>query len=284
MSHTRTATTLARAALATLALSSITAAQGPLRSANPFAVLGGSTVTNTGPTTISGNLGVSPGTAITGLGSITLNGTVHAADGVAALAQQDARTAYNYFRSLAFTTDLSGINLGGHILTPGVYAFSSSAQLTGNLVLDFLGNPNAQFVFQIGSAFTSASGSSVSVLNGGAGSGVYWQVGSSATLGTTSSFMGNLIADQSITMTTGATIGCGRAIALIGAVTLDHNVITADCRAVGAPGGPDDFGSGGFSGGVGGVTPPAVVPEPSTFVLLGSGLFGLLVVRRRRTR
>ncbi len=277
MSRMRTFGAVARAAVATLVLSTVAAAQGPLRSANPFAVLGGSTVTNTGPTTITGNLGLYPGTAITGLGSITLNGTVHATDGVAALAQQDARTAYNYFRSLPLTTDLSGIDLGGRTLTPGVYAFSSSAQLTGNLVLDFLGNPNGQFIFQIGSAFTSASGSSVSVLNGGAGSGVYWQVGSSATLGSTTSFMGNLIADQSITMTTGAKIGCGRAFALVGAVTLDNNVIAASCRA---GGGPDDFGSGGFSGG----TQPAVVPEPATFVLLGSGLLGMLAFGCRRSR
>ena len=262
---------VACAIVAMLAAPSHIGAQNPLGLAKTFGVLGASTVTNTGPTTIKGNLGVFPGTAITGLGSITLNGSVHAGDAVARRAQADANSAFTLFSALPRTRDLSGLNLGGLSLTPGVYSFSSSAQLTGTLTLDFLGNPNSLFVFQIGSSLTTASLGTVLALNGGANNGLYWLVGSSATLGTGTSFMGNLIARESITMTTGAEIVCGRAIALTGAVTLDRNKVSNDCGAA-------DFGSGGFSGGIA----PQVIPEPASFLLLAAGLSGLGAMRWRR--
>lgn len=273
-------------AVALVTVSSRATAQNYLGTAQQFGVLGARTVTNTNATTIRGDLGVYSGTSITGQTSITLAGTVHQTDGVAQTAQANALSGFNLLAGLPYTTDLSGFDLGGRTLTPGVYYFSSSAQLTGTLVLDFLGNQNAAFVFRIGSALTTASTSTVSVLNGGAQSGVYWRVGTSATLGTNSLFAGNLIADQSITVTSGASILCGRAIALHAAVTLDNNVISNDCVGEGSYGtARSDFGSRGFSGGTG--VGPTVVPEPSTFALLagvGSLMALGLALQRRRLR
>jgi type VI secretion system secreted protein VgrG len=162
-----------------------------------------------------------------------------------------------------------------------VYKFDTSAQLTGALTLDFASDPGALFVFQIGSTLTTASGSSVSVLNGNANSGVYWDVGSSATLDTTTAFAGNILALDSITLNTSATILCGRAIALHAAVTMDTNTISGNCAGGGDYGsGRTDYGSHGFSGsGAGG----GVVPEPSTWALMlgGFGLAGAALRRRR---
>jgi len=222
------------AILALICAQARVAAQGDpvLGTAGNFTVLAGSTVTNTGFTVIQGNLGVSPGTAVTGFPpGLVVNGSIHSADAVALQAQSDLVTAYNALAGMAPTANLTGQDLGGLTLTPGVYKFDSSAQLTGALTLNALGNPAAVFVFQIGSALTTASASSVLGINGVDDCNVFWDIGSSATLGTTTAFQGNILATTSITLDTGATIEQGSALAENGAVTLDDNTITAtDCN------------------------------------------------------
>ena len=214
-----------------LALTALTAHADILGSAYFFGVLAGSAVTNTGPTVITGDLGVYPGTSISGFPPGIVNGTIHDADAVAQQAQADALTAYNYFAGLPFNQNLTGQDLGGLTLTPGVYFYSSSAQLTGTLTLDFQGMNNADIILQIGSALTAAG--SVMAINLGTNDNVFWQIGSSAFLGATTAFQGTIIADQSITLDTGATIDCGRAIALNGAVTMDNNTIN-NCAGTGS--------------------------------------------------
>lgn len=221
-----------------------------LGTADSFAVLGATTVTNTGPTVVDGDLGVSPGTAVTGFPPGIVNGTIHAADAVAAQAQTDSLAAYNSLAGQACDVDLTGQDLGGMTLTPGVYCFSSSAQLTGDLTLDAQGDPDAVFIFQIGSTLTTAPGSSVNVINGGSPCNVFWQVGSSATLDTTTAFVGTIIASESVTLNTGATISPGRALALNGAVTMDSNTIDATSCALAPPPPPDD------------TPPPPTTPPP----------------------
>ena len=198
-----------------------------LGTADSFAVLAGTTVTSTGTagTVLNGDLGVSPGTAITGFPPGLVNGAIHTADGVALQAIIDAHFAYTTLQTQPFIQDLTGQDLGGLTLSPGVRKFDTSAQLTGILTLDALGNSNARFDFQIGSTLTTASSSSIRLINGAQADNVFWQVGSSATLGTSTEFDGTIIADQSITLNTGA-IMFGRALAINGAVTLDFNEIT----------------------------------------------------------
>ena len=199
-------------------------AQISLGSAQSFGVLGGSAVSNTGGSTVNGNVGVAPGTSVTGFPpGVVVGGTIHSNDAVAQQAQNDLTIAYNNIASTPCTVDLTGQNLGGLTLTPGVYCFATSAQLTGALTLDALGNPNALFLFKIGSTLTTASASTVTVINGAdACDNVYWQIGSSATIGTGTSFAGDLLALTSITLTTGANTS-GRLLARNGAVTLDTN-------------------------------------------------------------
>jgi Ice-binding-like len=193
--------------------------------ADSFAVLAGQSVTNTGPSVISGDLGVSPGAAVTGFppGSVTA-GSVHRADAVALQAQRDLTTAYNDAAGRSSTATISG-DLAGRTLTPGVYTSASSLGLSGALTLDARGDPNAVFVFQASSTLTVASASRVLLIGAAQACNVVWQVGSSASIGSSSTFAGNVLALTSISLTTGATLN-GRALARNGQVSLDTNTIT----------------------------------------------------------
>ena len=233
-------------AFALFAVPAAVAAPVNLATVSPFVVLGGTTVTNTGPSVLNGDLGVAPGTALTGFGlPAVVNGATHENDAVAAQAQSDLTNAYDVAAGQAVlpANDLSGTDLGNRKLAPGAYQYSSDALLTGALTLDAEGDPNAQFVFLIGSELKTESASSVVLVNGASPCNVYWQVGSSADIGTTTAFQGSLMALTSISLKNGATV-VGRMLARNGQVSLINNVLTAPQCATGS------------------VTPPGSVPTP----------------------
>lgn len=203
------------------------AAEAPvdLGTAGSFAVLAGQSITNTGPSVVSGDIGVAPGTAVSGIPPLVqTSGTVHVADAVAIQAQADLTTAYNSAAGRTTVTDVTGQDLGGQTFTSGVVEHTSGMQLTGTVTLDAQGDPSAVFIFKAASTLVTASNSTVSLINGASPCNVYWQVGSSATLGTNTTFVGTVMALTSATLTTGASVQ-GRILARNGSVTLDTNVI-----------------------------------------------------------
>lgn len=234
-----------------------------LGTADSFAVLGGSGITVTGPTNVTGDIGTFPTPAITGLGSLTLTGTNHGNDAFTQIAKNDLLTAYNDAAGRAADVLYSGgFDLAGLTLSSGVYNDASSLFLSGTLTLDAQGDPGAVWIFQSGSSLITASASAVSLINGALACNVFWQVGSSATLGTNSDFAGTILALTSISLTTGATLD-GRALAQNGAVTMDSNSLAL----------PDCSADGGM----------APVPEPATWFSLGTlAAAAALYARRQR--
>ncbi|HEY3407339.1 MAG TPA: ice-binding family protein [Propionicimonas sp.] len=203
-----------------------------LGTTGPYSVLAGQTVTNTGPSALSGSVGVHPGTAVVGFPPGKVGGAIHAADAQALQAKADLKTAYDEAAGQPADATV-GAQLGGRTLVPGVYKAPSSTTITGSLTLDAKGDPGAVFIFQIGAGLTTASSSSIVLLNDAQSCHVFWQVGTSATLGTSTRFVGTIMALTSISLKTGARIE-GRALARNGSVTLDNNVLT-DTRCASTP-------------------------------------------------
>jgi Ice-binding-like len=260
----------------------------PLGTAGSFVVLAGAGITNTGPTTLNGNLGTFPTTTVTVTGKLTVNGTNHAGDAVTKKAKTDLVTAYNKTAGEGPTSPISG-DLTGRTLKRGVYNSASSIGLTGVLTLDGSG----PFVFQAGSALTTGSGSQIRLINGARSCNVFWQIGSSATLGTGSKFVGTIMALTSITATTGATV-VGRLLARNGAVTLDTNVITrpTPCATTATTGATGGTGSqvgqvpvGGVSSGDGSTSGDgngSLGLLSGVLVFAGIGSAAVATARRRR--
>ncbi|MDB6133207.1 MAG: hypothetical protein JWM59_1450 [Verrucomicrobiales bacterium] len=230
---------------------------GPLSAASPvdlgaatsFGVLAATAITNTGFTAVTGDIGTTSGTDITGIGTLILTGVNHDGDAVTQNAHASLLTAYNYAAGLPVDFTYPAVSdLGGLTLEPGVYTDATSFAVTGILTLDAMGDPDAVWVFQMGTTLTTSTGSSILLTNGADSSNIFWQVGSSATLGPASAFSGSILAFQSITLNTGAQID-GRALAYNGAVTMIANVVT--------------------------------VPETGSSLLGGLALLGMVCRRRR---
>jgi hypothetical protein len=202
-----------------------TSATLPAADIQTFAVLGGTVVNNTGATSVTGDIAVSPGTSVNGFPPGIVVGTINAGDTPAAQVQSQLTDAYNLYAGKTCGTDLTGQDLGGLTLTPGVYCFSSSAQLTGTLTLNAGGDTAAYFIFKIGSTLTTAASSRVILTNSAQSGYVIWQVADSATLGAATNFQGNILANNSIALSNGVVLE-GRALARTGSVTLDTNTIT----------------------------------------------------------
>jgi hypothetical protein len=258
---------------------SLASATTYLGSAQNFAVLGYAGVTNghndpLPATQIYGDLGATPTPTVTGFnpdGTVT-GGTIHQNDTAAQNALADATTAYTNLGLLVPGTTLAA-DLAGLTLPPGVYTVPAGVtNLSGTLTLDGGGDPNALWVFQMPSTLITSPNAVVNVINTGAGAGVFWNVGSSATLDLDTVFAGNILAVASVTLNPGADILCGRAFALGGAVTLVDNFISNNNSLEDFGSGRPDFGSQGFSG----------VPIPPSILLLGTGLIGLGALRLRK--
>lgn len=249
------------------------ASPGPVGrgTAGNFAVLGGSTVTNTGATVVTGDLGLSPGTSITGFPPGEVRGAIHQTDAVALQAKKDLVTAYDDAAGRSSNGTISA-DLGGQTLTPGVYRGAPSLQLTGTLTLDGRGDANAVFIFQAPvSTLVTASASRVILTGGAQACNVVWQVGSSATLGTGSSFTGNILALQSITLNHGATVD-GSTLARNAAVTLDQNTVSRALCSDGSTSGTTGPGGGTTATtGPGGGTTTTTGPGGGTTATTGPG-------------
>lgn len=240
-----------------------------LGSADPFGVLAGSAVSNSGATLLTGDLGLAPGSSVTGFGPGSIVGATHVNDAVATLAKSDLVRAYDDAASRPSTAAVAG-DLAGRTLTGGVYTAPTTLGLTGDLVLDGQGDPDAVFVLRAGTSLTVGSGSRVRLIGGAQSCNVFWQVGTSATIGTGSAFTGNVLALTSITLTAGVTVD-GRLLARNGAVVLDSDVITRSTCAAAPGGGTGTTPGGGGTGTSPGGGTPGTGTSPGTGSTGGTG-------------
>ena len=255
-----------------------------LGTAKSFAVLAGTTITNTGPTKITGDIGLHPGSAVTGFSSVTYVGALHLSDGAALNAKNALVTAYNDAAGRTPVTTVA-TELGGQVLKAGVYGSTAGTfGVTGTLTLDAEGDSQAVFIFQMASTLITAPGSTVTLINGASACNVFWQVGSSATLDTTTSFRGTIMALTSIALKTGATLQ-GRALARNGAVTLDTNVISsAACSPPTAPTIPNTSLGGGAPLSLSLSLTLSLILIGTLVVMMSTALFGLARLDRPNGR